>query len=83
MNRAPRYEAELSPRDASAARRLIPSEFFGQASTDSKRRRPDAFVHEIAVEDEGREHRVMLADEEISPALRPFVDWLQRRAGVT
>ena len=80
-NRAPRYDVELSGADAAAARRLLPSEFFTQTSTASKNRRPDMFLHEIAVEDGGREHRVMLSDEDISDALRPFVEWLQDRAG--
>jgi Emfourin len=83
MNRAPRYEAELAPKVAAVARRLVPAEFFSLGSTASERRRPDMFLHEIVVEDEGREHRVVLSDEDITPALRPFVEWLQDRAGVS
>ena len=65
------------------ARRLIPPEFFAQQSTGSKNRRPDMFLHEMSVEDGGRQHRVVLADEDISTTLRPFVTWLQHKAGVT
>jgi len=83
MNRAPRYDVELSPQEVSAARRLVPPDFFRMASTAQKDRRPDMFMHEIGVEDEGRQHTVTLSDEDISPALRPFVEWLQHRAGVS
>jgi hypothetical protein len=83
MNRVPRYDAELSPQDASNVRRLIPQEFFVLESTAAKNRRPDIFLHEISVEDEGRQRRVMLSDADIPATLRPFVEWLQHRAGVT
>lgn len=83
MNRAPRFEAELSERDTAAVRRLIPSGFFEQPPTAEKGRRPDMFLHEISVEDEGRHHRVVLSEDDISPELRPLVEWLQHRAGVT
>jgi hypothetical protein len=83
MNRAPRYEVELPAPDAITARRLIPPEFFSLESTPDRNRRPDMFLHEIAVEDGSRSHRVVLSDEDISPTLRPFVEWLQQRAGVS
>jgi hypothetical protein len=82
MNRAGRYDAVLSAADAADARRLLPPSFFEQQSTDGPRRRPDMFLHEIAVEDDGRAHAVTLSDEDIAPSLRPFVEWLQRKAGV-
>ena len=83
MNRAPRYEVELPARDETAARKLIPPDFFKMASTPDTKRRPDMFVHEIAVDDGTHQHTVMLSDEDIPPKLRPFVDWLQQRAGVS
>jgi hypothetical protein len=83
MNRAPRYDAELSPAEAAAARRLIPPDFFDRSSTPDAHRRPDMFLHEISVEDGARHHRVVLSDEDISAAIRPFVEWLQDKAGVS
>ncbi len=66
-----------------AAPRLVPSEFYSLKSTADSKRRPDMFLHEIAVEDGGKENRVVLTDEDISSKLQPFVEWLQKRAGVT
>jgi hypothetical protein len=82
MNRAPRYVEDLAAGDEAAARRLIPKNFFSIASTPERSRRPDMFLHEIVVEDGARHHRVVLADEDIRPSLRPFVEWLQKKAGV-
>ena len=80
MNRAPRYEAELSPGEAATARRLVPPEFFTLPSSGPRARRPDMFLHEISVEDGGRQHRVVLSEEDVAPELRPFVEWLQQKA---
>src|SRR5262249_30232879 len=83
MNRAPRYDVELSPQDASAARRLVPPDFFRMASTAQKDRRPDMFMHQNRGGDERRPHTATLAGGGNAPALRPFVEWLQHRAGVS
>jgi hypothetical protein len=83
MNRAPRYEEDLPPDLSTEARRLVPADFYSMSSTTEAKRRPDMFLHEIAVEDGGREHRVVLTDDDMPPKLRPFVEWLQKRAGVS
>jgi Emfourin len=82
MNRQPRYEADLSQHETDAARGLIPPEFFDLESTPSARRHPDMFLHEVSVDDRGRHHRVVLSDEDVSLTLRPFVEWLQEKAGL-
>ena len=83
MNRVPRYEEDLSPDLSSEARGLVPADFYSLKSTSESKRKPDMFLHEIAVQDDGKENRVVLTDEGISPALRRFVEWLQKRAGVS
>src|SRR5215510_5231846 len=83
MNRAPRYEEDLSPDLSAEARRLMPADFYSLKSTSESKRKPDMFLHEIGVQDDGKENRVVLTDEDISPELQPFVTWLQKRAGVS
>jgi hypothetical protein len=83
MNRAPRYEEDLSPDLSTEARRLVPPEFYSLKPTSESKRKPDMFLHEIAVEDGGKENHVVLTDEDIPPKLQPFVAWLQQRAGVS
>jgi hypothetical protein len=41
---------------------------------------PDRFAYRLTVETEGREHTVEIAEEDLSPAIEPLIDWLVSRA---
>ncbi len=41
---------------------------------------PDRFAYRVTVETEGGEHTVEIAEEDVTPALEPLIDWLVSRA---
>src|SRR5438093_6274617 len=82
MNRAPRYDAQLSEDDALKARSLLPADFFVLTSSGPPTRGVDAFRYEIGVDDgTGRQNQVTLSEMDVPPSLRPFLDWLQQKCG--
>ncbi len=81
MNRAAPFEADLSAADEAEVRPLIPDAFFSLESSGPPKRAPDAFRYEISVEDGARSHRVTLSETDIPETMRPFIEWLQEKAG--
>jgi hypothetical protein len=81
MNRAPRFVADLTPVDEARVRGLIPADFFELRSSGPPTRGGDAFQYDIVVDDGSRRHQVTLAEQDIPPSLRAFVQWLQHKGG--
>jgi hypothetical protein len=81
MNRLPKWAGELSADEEQLVRPWLGTEFYALASSPPPRHGGGAFRYAITVTDGERTHRVILADEDVPPSLRPMMAWLERKAG--
>jgi len=82
MNRVPPLSVDLDPNEEQEVRKLLDSSFFQLQSSPPPTRGGDQFRYAIGVDDSGASKQVILAEQDIPQSLRPFLEWLERKAGL-